>query len=412
MGTASSLPDAPRGALTGTLALCYLLPVAAGTPFAGLMGIYRIVGPFLVWRFSYVVLSGKRGAAAQSRFRDHVFYCLPIWGGSNTPTGKGYDYFRQTRADAPEEIAASQLAGLKLIGLAWIWTGVRALMNAVVRGDAAPHMTTFLGGWHLGIPTLWRCHRGHGHGRVGRRERSASLGIDLIFVVTLRAAIARDTWPSASCVSSGSRCFATFTGPLLSTTLVEFWNRFNYYFKELLVDFFFFPTFLKAFKSPAAFADLRRDDGRRRRGKSLLPPHAGFSASVSDAFRRGRIVDRQPRALFASARLRHLRLHASGEGTSGKAVSARSSLVGASPPSSDCWRLALLQPPPHLGHAPAGAGVRPARKVLLLAVRLLTDTRFRSVGLTATWCSWPRVLVTCSTAGSRGSRSRRSGCPG
>ncbi len=47
----------------------------------------------------------------------------------------------------------------------------------------------------------------------------------------------------------GFRVFRNVYKPLLSTTLVDFWNRFNYYFKELLVEFFFFPTFLKAFKA-------------------------------------------------------------------------------------------------------------------------------------------------------------------
>jgi hypothetical protein len=39
---------------------------------------------------------------------------------------------------------------------------------------------------------------------------------------------------------------------LLAETVVQFWGRFDYYFKELLVDFFFLPTFAKRFrKSPA-----------------------------------------------------------------------------------------------------------------------------------------------------------------
>ena len=36
--------------------------------------------------------------------------------------------------------------------------------------------------------------------------------------------------------------------PLQSRTLADFWNRYYYYFKELLVDFFFYPTFFRVFK--------------------------------------------------------------------------------------------------------------------------------------------------------------------
>ena len=268
-----------------------------------------------------MVLSGKRGSAAQSRFRDHVFYCLPIWGGSNTPTGKGYDYFRQTRADAPEEIAASQLGGLKLIGLAWIWTGVRALMNAVVRGDAAPHMTTFLedgiSGYRLSaVPSRPRAREsglpersGRLSGSISSRERCESAIVGHLAVGVLRL--------------FGFRVFRNVYRPLLSTTLVEFWNRFNYYFKELLVEFFFFPTFLKAFKSRPRLRIFAATMAAAGAGNLYYHLMRDSPLSVSDAFRRGRIVDRQPRPLLASARRRHLRFHAPGEGTSGKAVSAR-----------------------------------------------------------------------------------------
>ena len=36
--------------------------------------------------------------------------------------------------------------------------------------------------------------------------------------------------------------------PLLARTLVDFWNRYYDDFKELLVEFFFFPTYLNVFK--------------------------------------------------------------------------------------------------------------------------------------------------------------------
>jgi hypothetical protein len=36
--------------------------------------------------------------------------------------------------------------------------------------------------------------------------------------------------------------------PLSSKTIAEFWNRYFYYFKELLVEFFFYPTFFRYFK--------------------------------------------------------------------------------------------------------------------------------------------------------------------
>jgi len=37
--------------------------------------------------------------------------------------------------------------------------------------------------------------------------------------------------------------------PLASKTIAEFWNRYFYYFKELLVEFFFYPAFFRYFKN-------------------------------------------------------------------------------------------------------------------------------------------------------------------
>ena len=48
--------------------------------------------PYLIWRAGYMLLSGQRGKAQNSRFRDHLFYIWPIWDGTNSPPGKGHDY--------------------------------------------------------------------------------------------------------------------------------------------------------------------------------------------------------------------------------------------------------------------------------------------------------------------------------
>ena len=40
--------------------------------------------------------------------------------------------------------------------------------------------------------------------------------------------------------------------PLLSESIVEFWNRYYYYFKELMVEFFFLPAYLRYFRNRAA----------------------------------------------------------------------------------------------------------------------------------------------------------------
>ena len=52
----------------------------------------------------------------------------------------------------------------------------------------------------------------------------------------------------AACRMAGFNALRNTYRPLSSTTITEFFNRFYYYFKELLVDFFFYPTFFRYWK--------------------------------------------------------------------------------------------------------------------------------------------------------------------
>jgi hypothetical protein len=47
---------------------------------------------------------------------------------------------------------------------------------------------------------------------------------------------------------AGFRALRATYRPLQSRTLAEFWNRYYYYFKELLAELFFYPTYMRYFK--------------------------------------------------------------------------------------------------------------------------------------------------------------------
>jgi hypothetical protein len=48
----------------------------------------------------------------------------------------------------------------------------------------------------------------------------------------------------------GFRIFRDVYRPLLAESVLEFWNRRTWYLKELLTDFFFYPTFVRATGAP------------------------------------------------------------------------------------------------------------------------------------------------------------------
>jgi len=203
---------------------------------------------FVLWRASYVLQAGRSGAARGTRFIDHWFYVIPPWGGSMVPYGKGYEYLRQHRVEGREAIAASQLAGLKLLLLAMLWSGVYALLQAAVHGQPLPAPAAGIALPSLEWPRLGALiATGPAAAPIG--VRWAILVIELI-EATLHIAVTGHVIIGLLRLF-GFRVFRNTYRPLLATSIVEFWNRFYYYFKELLVQFFFFPAYLRWFrKSP------------------------------------------------------------------------------------------------------------------------------------------------------------------
>jgi hypothetical protein len=196
--------------------------------------------PFLLWRVGYMVLAGQHGRMTNTRFTDHLAYILPLWGGSNTPYGKGWEYLSANEAKDNAELAKSQLAGIKLLLLAALWAVAKAVLDGVFFGEenifrraiggtsleysdlfAQPSMHPIWLSWLALYLNLFSNVLGlasHGHRIIGWLR---ILGFNVF----------RNTYK-----------------PLLAETIVEFWNRYYYYFKELLVNFFFYPTFTRHFK--------------------------------------------------------------------------------------------------------------------------------------------------------------------
>jgi len=183
---------------------------------------------FLLWRFSYLVHAGRRGKIAGTGFLDHLLYLWPAWGGTSTPYGKGYEYLSERSAGEGDGIARSQLAGLKLLGLALLWKCVRYLLAAVAR-EQFPALSQLIGAGAYPLWVVW-----------------ISLFLELVREVLDKGIYGHVVVGWLRLL--GFYVFRNTYKPLLSRSLVDFWNRYYYYFKELLVEFFFFPVYLRWFK--------------------------------------------------------------------------------------------------------------------------------------------------------------------
>lgn len=220
----------------GCLLLLWETTPAVGMWRGVLLGV-AFAFPFLLWRCGYMLMAGQHGRVAGTPFRDHLFYLLPAFGGSNTPHGKGFEYLSRTEAKTEEELARSQLAGMKLFILYGCWIVVLNVLEGTLYGSG--NSVTKALNVHTVIPSLSVLIAQGGEAPI--LASWASIYCELVRQV-LRHAIHGHAIIGILRLF-GFNVFRNTYKPLLAESIVEFWNRYYYYFKELLVNFFFLPTF-------------------------------------------------------------------------------------------------------------------------------------------------------------------------
>jgi hypothetical protein len=201
------------------------------------------LAPFLLWRASYLFKSAAAGRTAGTKLQDHLLYLVPVFGGSNTPYGKGFEYLGRCEARTAEANARSQLVGLRLLALAVVLQVLLELMFAVVHGRTDTVLfRASLAPWSLGLPTLGDILAGTANPAAGTGWLAVYL--ELIRTTTQLAVFGHIFIGSLRLL--GFNAFRNTYKPLYATSIVEFWNRYYYYFKELLVEMFFYPAFYRA----------------------------------------------------------------------------------------------------------------------------------------------------------------------
>ena len=220
------------------LLLCLHWTAPSGAMWRSVLFGLALVYPLLLWRSSYLLLAGQHGRMRGTGVTDHLFYLWPAYGGSNTPYGKGLAYLSQCEASTTQELARSQLAGLKLLLLALVWRLVLTAFEGLVYGPGNG-LTRALGGVTLGVPTVSYLLGQSATPALGTAW--ASIYCEL-FEDVLRLAVKGHLIVGVLRLC-GFNVFRNTYKPLLAESIVEFWNRYFYYFKELLSTFFLMPTF-------------------------------------------------------------------------------------------------------------------------------------------------------------------------
>src|SRR5271166_1331047 len=192
-----------------------------------------VAGAYL-WFLAYSLMD--IGSKNRDPFALQAGTYQPIWGSSSTPFPKGAAYLRRIEAKNPAELAVAQLKGLKLL----IWSIILDLFLMYV-------YTPFVHGY-LGVPFYEFVF----HLSVIRSSFHWYMGWASLISEFLERMIEFSIFGHriiAVCRMAGFLALRNTYRPLASRSLAEFWNRYYYYFKELLVDCFFYPAFMRYFKT-------------------------------------------------------------------------------------------------------------------------------------------------------------------
>ena len=206
--------------------------ILSGHTRLALWSLLSVLTPYF-WFLAYALVDQRSKDRSSDVFQLGTFH--PAWGGSSSsPIGKGAAYLRKVFAKNPQELAVTQIKAVKLL----VWAKVISITRMLL---------TWLCVDQLHIPTVSDAID------ASLQNHAYSLGMEWAALVwsvvayTMRVAIYGHFAVGAARLA-GFRLPRLSWRPLESRTLIDYFNRFHYYFKELLVDFFFIPTFFSVFK--------------------------------------------------------------------------------------------------------------------------------------------------------------------
>lgn len=233
-----------KGLLLARRPVFSLLFIAAGlyalTSFPMVHGVTRVLLWALltafttnIWFLCYGLVDQRARDPMPPLFRVGIFH--PFSGTSSVPWGKGAAFLKKAQATTPRDLAVTQLKAIKLLFWSLILLDIEKLVF-------------FVSIIWLHLPELVKVQAAYfGHHRMPALIGWASLILDTALGAMSLAVAGHQAIAVARL--AGFRLPRNTYRLLEARSLAEYWNRYYYYFKELLVEFFFLPTFLRTFRN-------------------------------------------------------------------------------------------------------------------------------------------------------------------
>lgn len=226
---------------------CALVVIVSWLPFNGFtvatLSLFVLFGGKYIWFLGYALLDRRR--KGQQPLLVRLFHFQPFWGSTNVPYPKGESYLARIEARTGQDLAVTQLKGLKLVLWASVLKVVLALFDQLVHGSPGCFSRWLPGSFC--VPYLQKAIAAHLARQPFPRDL-CWLSVMANFCAMLLNISIMGHFIIGICRMAGFNALRNTYRPLASTTIAEFYNRVYYYFKELLVDFFFYPAYFRYFK--------------------------------------------------------------------------------------------------------------------------------------------------------------------
>lgn len=214
-----------------TVFLVTALLIPKGSAIGAFIWTYVGVMISAIWFLAYAAVDEK--AKIKTPLLAKAGMMRPFWSGSSTPLGKGFGYLNKFDAKNADELAVTRLKAVKLAVWGTLLAGLWFIMEYAANNI-------------FSIPTLITSILANADGTASVGMSWTSLiynyFLDLVIIAVWGHMIV------ATIRMLGYRIPRNSRNPLASRSLAEFWNRYHFYHKELLVDFFFYPAFVRYFK--------------------------------------------------------------------------------------------------------------------------------------------------------------------
>lgn len=241
---------AKRPVLCLMTAYAFVLAAAGLLPLSGITRLIMwcvigVTAPYL-WYFAYALKDASTKTPDNAILQFGTLW--PFWGGTNVPFPKGAANLRKIEARNPTDLSVTQLKAIKLLIWAFYLRVLEQALLLFVHGAPTPEGRRLIGLVHwippnLGIPTLEMALQ-----RAAVPVYIAWASVIAHFAQALLTMAGPPNLVIACCRMAGFNALRNSYRPLRARTMAEFWNRYYYYFKELLVEFLFFPVFTRYFK--------------------------------------------------------------------------------------------------------------------------------------------------------------------